>query len=466
MSAEAAVVVGSTGEIDNRPHMNVIFIGHVDAGKSTTCGNIMYLSGQVDERTVEKLEREAKEKNRESWFMAYVMDTIEEERAKGITVEVGRAAFTTPNRRFTILDCPGHKNFITNMIQGASAADVGVLIISARKGEFETGFEKGGQTREHALLAKTLGISRLVVAVNKMDDMTVEYRKERFDEICDKLKPYLRGVGYNVKSEEDVMFLPISGLRGDNIKEPIKDPRGTWWCGPTLLQVLDCTNPPFRDAVAPVRIPLLEGFKEMGVMAIGKIEQGTVKVGQQYSILPAKIDTEVLGIYVEDDEISRPIAYPGENVRVKLKGVEEDQIHKGHVLSGAPHVPVVGEFQVQMLVVDLLEHRPILTAGYSCVFHCHTVVEECVVTNLHEVTHRATAQKQKNPRFVKADSLVIADLQVANTICVDNFKNTPQLGRFTLRDEGRTIAIGKIVKVFADSKPYGKCIADAFGGDK
>ena len=466
MSAEAPAVAVASGEIDNRPHMNLVFIGHVDAGKSTTCGNILFLSGQVDDRTVEKLEREAKEKNRESWFMAYVMDTIEEERAKGITVEVGRASFTTANKRFTILDAPGHKSFVPNMIQGASAADVGVLIVSARKGEFETGFEKGGQTREHALLAKTLGISRLIVAVNKMDDPTVEYRKERYDEICDKIRPFLRNVGYNVKSEEDVIFLPISGLKGDNMKDPIKDPRASWYAGQTFWQILDSTNPPIRDAAGPVRVPLLEGFKEMGVMAIGKIEQGTLRVGQSYTILPAKIETEVLGIYVEDDEISRPVALPGENVRIKLKNVEEEQIHKGNVLSANPHVPVVGEFQVQMLVVELLEHRPILTAGYSCVLHCHTVVEECVITNLHEVTIRSTAKKQANPRFVKADSVVIADIQVANTICVDSFKNTPQLGRFTLRDEGRTIAIGKVLKVFPDSKGYGKSVADAFGGDK
>ena len=454
-------------EFDTRPHMNLVFIGHVDAGKSTTCGSIMYLSGQVDERMVEKLEREAKEKNRDSWFMAYVMDTIEEERSKGITVEVGRAAFTTPNRRFTILDAPGHKNFVPNMIQGASAADVGVLIISARKGEFETGFERGGQTREHALLAKTLGISRLIVAVNKMDDPTVEYRKERYDEICDKIKPFLKSVGFNIKSEDDVIFLPISGLRGDNIKESIKDPRASWYSGATLWQILDNTNPPPRDASAPLRMPLLEGFKEMGVMAIGKIEQGTLRVGQSYTILPAKIDTEVLGIFVEDDEVSRSFANPGENVRVKLKNIEEDQIHKGHVLSTQiSPVPVVGEFRVQLLVVELLEHRPIMTAGYSCVFHCHTLVEECVITSLDEVIDRATTKKQKHPRFVKADSLVVCTLQTANSVALDSFKVTPQLGRFTLRDEGRTIAIGKIVEVFADSKPYGKSVAEAFGGDK
>jgi peptide chain release factor subunit 3 len=454
-------------ELDSRSHMNLVFIGHVDAGKSTTCGSIMYLSGQVDERMVEKLEREAKEKNRDSWFMAYVMDTIEEERSKGITVEVGRAAFTTPNRRFTILDAPGHKNFVPNMIQGASAADVGVLIISARKGEFETGFEKGGQTREHALLAKTLGISRLLVAINKMDDPTVEYRKERYDEISEKLKPYLRSVGYNIKSEDDVIFLPISGLRGDNIKEPIKDPRASWYKGPTLWQILDNTNPPFRDANAALRMPLLEGFKDMGVMAIGKIEQGTMRVGQQYTILPAKIETEVLAIFVEDEEVSRPFANPGENVRVKLKNVEEEQIHKGNVLSTIVNpVPVVGEFRVQLLVVELLEHRPIMTAGYSCVFHCHTLVEECVITNLEEVIDRTTQKKQKSPRFVRADSMVTCTLQTANTVALDSYKVTPQLGRFTLRDEGKTIAIGKIVEVFPDSKPYGKSVADAFGGDK
>merc|ERR1712125_229922 len=195
--------------------MNVVFIGHVDAGKSTTCGNILFLCNCVDERQVEKYQKEAKDKNRESWFLAYIMDTNEEEKAKGKTVEVGRAHFETENKRFTILDAPGHKSYVPNMIAGASAADVGVLLISARKGEFETGFEKGGQTREHVLLAKTLGVEKLLCAINKMDDSSVGWSQERYNEITNKVSPFLKANGFK---ENQFSFLPISGLKGHNIK--------------------------------------------------------------------------------------------------------------------------------------------------------------------------------------------------------------------------------------------------------
>merc|ERR1719296_207530 len=195
-------------EGDPREHVNIVFIGHVDAGKSTLSGNILYLTDNVDKRTIEKYEREAKERNRESWFLAFIMDTSEEERAKGITVEVGRAHFETEAKRYTILDAPGHKNYVPNMIVGASQADIGILVISARKGEFETGFEKGGQTREHALLAKTLGVDKLVLAINKMDDHSVEWAESRYTEIKDKMSPFLKTSGFK---DEQVMFLPLSG---------------------------------------------------------------------------------------------------------------------------------------------------------------------------------------------------------------------------------------------------------------
>ena len=441
---------------DPRPHLNLVFIGHVDAGKSTTCGNIMYLSGLVDERTIEKYQKEAKAKNRDSWFLAYLMDTGEEERSKGITIEVGRTAFETENRRYTILDAPGHKNYVVNMISGATQADVGVLLISARKGEFETGFERGGQTREHAMLAKTLGLSRLVVAVNKMDDPTVEWREERFLEICEKLKPFLRSCGYRTTSEDDVIFVPISGLQGDNLKEGPSDPRAGWVSGKhqTLFKTLDTTKLPPRDADAPLRMPLVESFKEMGVMVTGKIEQGKVSVGSQCVIQPANLETEVLAVYIEDTEVT--YAGPGENVRLKLKNVEEDQIHRGFVLSTiSSPCPVVAEFEADVLIVELLDHRPIISAGYACVFHCHTVMEEVVVTRLVESTDLATKKKVLKPRFVKSGAFVKFRLQLQNSACLEAYGTTQQMGRFTLRDEGKTVAIGKITAILPNGKPYG-----------
>ncbi|KAI0494519.1 hypothetical protein KFK09_024657 [Dendrobium nobile] len=223
-------------EEEKKRHLNVVFIGHVDAGKSTTGGQLLLLSGQVDDRTIQKYEKEAKEKNRESWYMAYIMDTNEEERIKGKTVEVGRAHFETENTRFTILDAPGHKSYVPNMISGASQADVGVLVISARKGEFETGYEKGGQTREHVQLAKTLGVSKLVVVVNKMDEPTVNWAKERYDEIETKMIPFLKSSGYNARKV------------------------CSWWDGPVFL-----------------KMPIIDKYKDMGTVLMGKIESEPYK---------------------------------------------------------------------------------------------------------------------------------------------------------------------------------------------
>ncbi|XP_042476287.1 eukaryotic peptide chain release factor GTP-binding subunit ERF3A [Macadamia integrifolia] len=238
-------------EENKKRHLNVVFIGHVDAGKSTTGGQILFLSGQVDDRTIQKYEKEAKDKSRESWYMAYIMDTNEEERVKGKTVEVGRAHFETETSRFTILDAPGHKSYVPNMISGASQADVGVLVISARKGEFETGYERGGQTREHVQLAKTLGVSKLLVVVNKMDDPTVGWSKERYDEIESKMTPFLKSSGYNVK--KDVQFLPLSGLVGSNMKTRVNKSMCPWWNGPCLFEALDAVELPPRDPKGPVR---------------------------------------------------------------------------------------------------------------------------------------------------------------------------------------------------------------------
>ena len=205
-------------------HLNIVFIGHVDAGKSTICGQVLFSTGQVDDRTIEKYEKEAKDKNRESWFLAYIMDTNEEERAKGKTVECGRAVFSTGKKRYTILDAPGHKNYVPNMIIGAAQADVGVLVISARKGEFETGFDKGGQTREHTMLAKTLGVRQLIVLVNKMD--STEWSQKRYDEIKSKISPYLKSVGFNLKTA--VRFLPASGMTGEGISKSVKKESAPW----------------------------------------------------------------------------------------------------------------------------------------------------------------------------------------------------------------------------------------------
>merc|ERR1740138_1402311 len=290
---------------DLREHLNIVFIGHVDAGKSTIGGQILYLTGNVDERTIAKYEKEAKDKNRESWYMAYIMDTNDEERAKGKTVEVGRANFDTEDKRYTILDAPGHKNYVPNMISGAAQADVGVLIISARKGEFETGFERGGQTREHAMLAKTLGIDRLIVGINKMDDPSVQWDKARYDDIVKKLSSFIKPPMFKA---DQVVYLPMSGLTGDNIKERKNTP--DWYTGSTLLNTLDEMEPPARKVEASFRIPMLDGFRDMGaIMAVGKVEQGVVRPGTQCIVQPIGHRCKIASVFIGEGEEKEEVQF-------------------------------------------------------------------------------------------------------------------------------------------------------------
>jgi peptide chain release factor subunit 3 len=329
------------------------------------------------------------------------------------------------------------------MISGASQADIGVLIISARKGEFETGFERGGQTREHAVLAKTLGVEHLIVAVNKMDDPSVEWSQDRYDEIVKKTGPFLKQNGY--KLDQNVVYLPISGLAGDNLKE--RKGTASWYTGPTLWEVFDTLKLPERDRNKGFRIPLLEGFKDMGsTMGLGKVEQGTVKPGTKAILMPTKVPVLITSIAIEDDEVS--YALPGENIRLQLKGVDEEQVGKGFVLCPAVDpLPPVRRFKAQVLVTELLEARPLITAGYNAILHVHTSVEECQIMKLYECTDMKTKKKEMKPRFAKEGNLLVCGIEVVQPVGVAAFGETPQLGRFTLRDEGKTIAIGKILEV-------------------
>ncbi|CAI9270748.1 unnamed protein product [Lactuca saligna] len=428
-------------EKNKKRHLNVVFIGHVDAGKSTIGGQILYLSGQVDERTIQKYEKEAKDKSRESWYMAYIMDTNEEERAKGKTVEVGRAHFETETTRFTILDAPGHKSYVPNMIMGASQADIGVLVISARKGEFETGYERGGQTREHVQLAKTLGVTKLLVVVNKMDDPTVNWSKERYNEIESKMVPFLKSSGYNVK--KDIQFLPISGLFGTNMQTRMDKKVCPWFSGQCLFEALDVIEVPLRDPTAPFRMPIIDKFKDMGTVVMGKVESGSIREGNNLLIMPNKVQVKVLALFMDEDRVRS--AGPGENLRVRVSGIEEEDILSGFVLCSIEKpIPVVHEFIAQLQILELLENA-IFTAGYKAILHIHSVVEECEIIELmHQLDPKTRKPMKKKVLFVKNGAAVICRIQVTNMICIEKFTDFQQLGRFTLRSEGKTVAIGKV----------------------
>jgi peptide chain release factor subunit 3 len=287
-----------------KKHLNVVFCGHVDAGKSTISGHIMYLTGQVDERTMEKYEREAKAKHRESWKFAWCMDTTDEERAKGKTQECGRGTFETEHKNYTILDAPGHKNFVPHMIGGASQADVAVLVISVRKGEFEAGFDRGGQSREHAVLAKTAGVKTLIMGINKMDDPSVcleggLWDEERYEEVKGILLPFLKQTGF---SEKDVFFMPISGFTGANLKDRVDTKVCPWYGGPSLLEFLDGLQPSARFYDMPLRFPIADKYKDMGTCVMGKLEAGSIRKGESLIVLPNKTNVTVEDIFIDHGE--------------------------------------------------------------------------------------------------------------------------------------------------------------------
>eukprot|EP00457_Paulinella_chromatophora_P003808 gb/GEZN01003816.1/.p1 GENE.gb/GEZN01003816.1/~~gb/GEZN01003816.1/.p1 ORF type:complete len:646 (+),score=133.24 gb/GEZN01003816.1/:24-1940(+) len=431
---------------DTREHLNIVFIGHVDSGKSTISGQILLLTGHVDERTIAKYEKEAQEKNRESWYLAYIMDTAEEERQKGKTVEVGRAHFETARKRYTLLDAPGHKNYVPNMIGGAAQADIGVLVISAREGEFEAGFDRGGQTREHAMLAKTLGIQRLVVMINKMDtqaDADGFWGKERYAQVETKLAPFLRKCGFK---KEDISWIPVSGLKGINLKDKT-DVKCSWYKGPCFMDLLDSLPSIDRDKNAPLRIPILARYKDMGNLCVlGKVESGQIVKSEDLVLMPTQKDCKCVGLAIEEKAVEG--ALPGENIIMMLKGVEEEDVQSGYVLSYKNHVTKRARvLTVQLQILELLPHKPLLSAGYSCILHIHTAQVDCVVHKLLTLIDQKTGTSTRLPRYVKAEGACTAYIRMEESVACEAFTDFPQLGRFTLRDEGQTIAIGKIIKV-------------------
>ncbi|PIK57422.1 putative eukaryotic peptide chain release factor GTP-binding subunit ERF3A [Apostichopus japonicus] len=365
--------------------VNVVFIGHVDAGKSTIGGHIMYLTGQVDKRTLEKYEREAKEKNRESWYLSWALDTNQEERDKGKTVEV----------------------------------------ISARKGEFETGFERGGQTREHTMLAKTAGVKHLVVLVNKMDDQTVNWSEERFEECKEKLLPFMRKVGFHTK--KDLHFIPVSGITGANLKVPFTE--CPWYKGPPFIQFIDDLPSLRRNSDGPLRMPVMDKFKDMGTILLGKLESGKIEKGANLIIMPNKT-----------------LRSRRENVKLKVRGIEEEDVLPGFVVCEPTNLcHTCKVFDAQIVI---LEHKSIICPGYSAVLHIHNAVEEVQIQTFIGLIDKKTGKRSKgHPRFIKQDQIAIARLEAQELFCLESFNDFRKMGRFTLRDEGKTIAIGKVLKL-------------------
>ncbi|KAB5532702.1 eukaryotic peptide chain release factor GTP-binding subunit [Coniochaeta sp. 2T2.1] len=436
-------------ELYGKEHVNIIFMGHVDAGKSTLGGSILYATGMVDQRTLDKYKREAKDMGRETWYLSWALDVTNEERAKGKTVEVGRGYFETDKRKYSILDAPGHKNYVPNMIGGAAQADVGVLVISARKGEYETGFERGGQTREHAMLAKTQGVNKLVVVINKMDDPTVQWSEERYKECSTKLAQFLKGTGYNLKT--DVFFMPVAAQQTLGIKDRIPKDVCPWYDGPSLLEYLDGMQALERKLAVPFMMVVAAKYRDMGTMIEGRIEAGVVKKGMSLVMMPTKQNVEASAVYTETEE-EVGIAQCGNQARLRLRGIEEEDISAGFVLCSPKRlVHCVQAFEAQVRIIDLPN---ILTAGFNCVLHVHSAIEEVTFAALLHTLQKGTGRRSKKaPTHARKGDNIIVRMELIDkqrNVCVEKYDDYPQMGRFTLRDQGQTIAIGKITKLITE----------------
>jgi len=315
----------------DKPHINVVVIGHVDAGKSTTTGHLIYKCGGIDKRTIEKFEKEAADMGKSSFKYAWVLDKLKAERERGITIDISLWKFETPKLYYTIIDAPGHRDFIKNMITGTSQADVGMLVVAAGIGEFEAGIGAEGQTREHALLAFTLGVRQLIVCVNKMD--SIQFAEARFNEIVTETKTYLKKVGYNT---DKLVYVPISGWAGDNMIE--KSANMPWWKGPTLLEALDNIEPPKRPSDKPLRLPLQDVYKigGIGTVPVGRVETGILKPGMEVLFAPVNLTTECKSVEMHHTQL--PEAIPGDSVGFNVKLSVKD-IKRGFVCSDAKNDP-------------------------------------------------------------------------------------------------------------------------------
>uniref|UniRef100_A0A7S2TAP8 Elongation factor 1-alpha n=1 Tax=Prorocentrum micans TaxID=2945 RepID=A0A7S2TAP8_PROMC len=422
-----------------KQHVNLVVIGHVDAGKSTTTGHLIYKCGGIDKRTIEKFEKEAAELGKGSFKYAWVLDKLKAERERGITIDIALWKFESPRFDFTVIDAPGHRDFIKNMITGTSQADVAILVVDSSTGGFEAGIAKDGQTREHALLAFTLGIQQIIVAVNKMDDKSTMYSEARFKEIVTEVSSYLAKVGFKPKK---IKFVPISGWAGDNMID--KSTNMPWYKGPYLLEALDEIKPPKRPSDKPLRLPLQDVYKigGIGTVPVGRVETGIIKPGMMVYFAPAGITTEVKSVEMHHE--SMPEAVPGDNVGFNIKNVSVKDIRRGNVAGDSKNDPPRGaeSFLAQVIVMG---HPGEIRAGYAPVLDCHTAHIACKFAEIQNKMDRRSGKiLEENPKFIKSGDSAMVKLIPSKRMCVESFTEYPPLGRFAVRDMRVTVAVGVI----------------------
>lgn len=414
-----------------KPHVNLVFIGHVDHGKSTSVGRLLFDSGNIDEQTMRKLKDKAQELGKGGFEFAFVMDNLKEERERGVTIDLAHKKFETDKYYFTIIDAPGHKDFIKNMITGASQADAAVLVVAANDGVM-------AQTKEHVFLAKTFGVSQLIVAVNKMD--MKDYAEGTFNDVKDQVSKLVASVGYK---PDDVKFVPIASLPGDNVVK--KTENMSWYSGKNLLETINEIEEPEKPTKLPLRLPIQDVYNitGIGVVPVGKVETGVMKVGDKVTAVPGRegsgVSGEVKTIEMHHSQVTQAI--PGDNIGFSVRGFGKKDIARGDVLGTSSNVPTVAtEFTAQIIV---LNHPSVITVGYTPVFHIHTAQVACQVTAIEKKLNPQTGETtQENPDFIKNGDAAIVKIKPVQPLVIEKQSEIPQMSRFAIRDSGVTVAAG------------------------
>jgi elongation factor 1-alpha len=418
-----------------KPHLNIVFIGHVDHGKSTTVGRLLLDTGVIRPEEIEKFRIEAESKGKASFEFAWVMDDLKEERERGVTIDIAHRRFDSQKYYFTIIDAPGHRDFVKNMITGTSQADAAVLVCSAAEGIQE-------QTREHIFLSRTLGVSQLICAINKMDRQEVGYSEKKFNDLKEEMTKLLKNVGFKV--DQQVVFVPISAFKDDNINKA--SPNMPWFKGPTLLQALDNLKVPEKPTDKALRLPVQDVYTITGIgtVPVGRVETGKLKIGDKITFMPGGKTGEIKSIEMHHEEVTEAI--PGDNVGFNVRGIDKNDIRRGEVAGPASAPPTVVESFTAN--IQVLNHPSVITAGYTPVFHCHTAQVACEFTELLKRLDPKTGQSaEDNPQTLKTGDAAVVRITPKRPLVLEKYKEYPQLGRFAIRDMGQTVAAGVVVDV-------------------
>ena len=418
--------------MSDKPHQNLAIIGHVDHGKSTLVGRLLYETGSVPEHVIEQHKEEAEEKGKGGFEFAYVMDNLAEERERGVTIDIAHQEFDTDEYYFTIVDCPGHRDFVKNMITGASQADNAVLVVAADDGV-------APQTREHVFLARTLGINELIIGINKMD--LVDYSEDSYKQVETEVNKLLKQVQFN---PDDAKYIPISAFEGDNVAEASDNT--PWYDGDTLLESLNNLPEPEPPTDAPLRLPIQDVYtiSGIGTVPVGRIETGTMSPGDDVSFQPSDVGGEVKTVEMHHEEV--PQAGPGDNVGFNVRGIGKDDIRRGDVCGPADDTPSVAETFTAQVVV--MQHPSVITAGYTPVFHAHTAQVACTIESIDQKLDPASGEvAEEDPDFIQSGDAAVVTVRPQKPLSIEPSGDIPELGSFAVRDMGQTIAAGKVLEV-------------------